>query len=124
MKSLRAVRRRATSADCPFCPRSTMSTMSIMSTDAATGWSDGRDSPGRMALPSAADGADDRLVAQTPTSDTDLDEAGSGLPTGRAIEVFADVRCPFAHVGLRRLVERRRALGRDDVRLVVRAWPM
>jgi predicted DsbA family dithiol-disulfide isomerase len=40
------------------------------------------------------------------------------------IEVFADVRCPFTHVGLRRLVERRAALGRHDVRLRVRAWPL
>ena len=28
-----------------------------------------------------------------------------------SIEVFADVSCPFTHVGLRRLVERRQALG-------------
>ena len=40
------------------------------------------------------------------------------------IEVFADVACPFTHVGLRRLVERRAALGRDDVHLLVRAWPL
>ena len=40
------------------------------------------------------------------------------------IEVFADVRCPFTHVGLRRLVERRTVLGRDDVQLRVRAWPL
>ena len=40
------------------------------------------------------------------------------------IEVFADVRCPFTHVGLRRLVERRAVLGRDDVHLRVRAWPL
>jgi predicted DsbA family dithiol-disulfide isomerase len=40
------------------------------------------------------------------------------------IEVFADVRCPFTHVGLRRLVDRRAALGRDDVQLRVRAWPL
>jgi predicted DsbA family dithiol-disulfide isomerase len=40
------------------------------------------------------------------------------------IEVFADVRCPFTHVGLRRLVERRAALGRGDVQLLVRAWPL
>lgn len=40
------------------------------------------------------------------------------------IEVFADVACPFTHVGLRRLVERRAELGRDDVRLRVRAWPL
>jgi 2-hydroxychromene-2-carboxylate isomerase len=43
------------------------------------------------------------------------------MPT---IEVFADVTCPFTHVGLHRLVERRTALGRDDVRLLVRAWPL
>lgn len=40
------------------------------------------------------------------------------------IEVFADVACPFTHVGLRRLVERRHALGRDDVLLHVRSWPL
>jgi predicted DsbA family dithiol-disulfide isomerase len=40
------------------------------------------------------------------------------------VEVFADVACPFAHVGLRRLVDRRRELGREDVRLWVRAWPL
>jgi predicted DsbA family dithiol-disulfide isomerase len=40
------------------------------------------------------------------------------------IEVFADVRCPFTHVGLRRLVERRAALGRTDIGLRVRAWPL
>jgi predicted DsbA family dithiol-disulfide isomerase len=39
------------------------------------------------------------------------------------IEVFADVSCPFAHVGLRRLVARRDALGADLV-LRVRAWPL
>ena len=40
------------------------------------------------------------------------------------VEVFADVGCPFTHVGLRRLVERRDALGRQDVVLRVRAWPL
>lgn len=39
------------------------------------------------------------------------------------IEVFADVRCPFTHVGLRRLVERREAQ-HADVTLAVRAWPL
>lgn len=42
----------------------------------------------------------------------------------RVIEVFADVGCPFTHVGLRRLTERRDALGRDDILLRVRAWPL
>jgi predicted DsbA family dithiol-disulfide isomerase len=40
------------------------------------------------------------------------------------IEVFADVGCPFTHVGLRRFVQRRAELGRDDVVLSVRAWPL
>jgi predicted DsbA family dithiol-disulfide isomerase len=40
------------------------------------------------------------------------------------IEVFADVACPFTHVGLLRFVERRHQLGRDDVFLRVRAWPL
>lgn len=39
------------------------------------------------------------------------------------IEVFADVRCPFAHVGLRRLVQRRDA-GEVDFSLRIRAWPL
>ena len=40
------------------------------------------------------------------------------------IEVFADVACPFTHVGLRRVVDRRTQLGRHDVTLLVRAWPL
>jgi predicted DsbA family dithiol-disulfide isomerase len=40
------------------------------------------------------------------------------------IEVFADVACPFTHVGLRRFVDRRAELGRQDVTLRVRAWPL
>lgn len=40
------------------------------------------------------------------------------------IEVFAELGCPFTHVGLRRLVERRAADGRDDLLLRVRAWPL
>jgi 2-hydroxychromene-2-carboxylate isomerase len=39
------------------------------------------------------------------------------------IEVFADVRCPFTHVGLRRLVERRSAR-RAEFTLRLRAWPL
>ncbi len=39
-----------------------------------------------------------------------------------AIEVFADVRCPFAHVGIRRVHERRVAAGAPP--LQVRAWPL
>ena len=39
------------------------------------------------------------------------------------IEVYADVRCPFTHVGLRRLVQRRAERG-GGPRLVVHAWPL
>ena len=42
----------------------------------------------------------------------------------RVLEVFADVWCPFTHVGLRRLMEARVRLGRDDVVVRVRAWPL
>jgi predicted DsbA family dithiol-disulfide isomerase len=39
------------------------------------------------------------------------------------VEVYADIRCPFAHVGLRRLVARREQTGADFA-LRVRAWPL
>jgi predicted DsbA family dithiol-disulfide isomerase len=39
------------------------------------------------------------------------------------IEVYADIWCPFAHVGLRSVIRRRNQLGRDDV-VRVRAWPL
>jgi len=41
----------------------------------------------------------------------------------RVIEVFADVRCPFAHVGLRRLADLRDAR-RPDAVMYIRAWPL
>lgn len=41
-----------------------------------------------------------------------------------SVEVYADVVCPFAYVGLTRLIERRQQLGRDDVRFRIRAWPL
>lgn len=39
------------------------------------------------------------------------------------IEVFADIVCPFTHVGLRRLVEARDARG-SAATIRVRAWPL
>jgi predicted DsbA family dithiol-disulfide isomerase len=39
------------------------------------------------------------------------------------VEVFADVLCPFTHVGLRRFAARRADSGRA-VRLRIRAWPL
>jgi predicted DsbA family dithiol-disulfide isomerase len=41
-----------------------------------------------------------------------------------AMEVFADVACPFTHVGLRRIVARRAASGSAVPVLLVRAWPL
>ena len=40
------------------------------------------------------------------------------------IEVYADIWCPFAHVGLRSVIQRRNTFGRHDVALRVRAWPL
>ncbi len=44
--------------------------------------------------------------------------------TLRVIDVYADVGCPFTHVGLRRLAAERQARGRPDVVLAVKAWPL
>ncbi|MBT8240614.1 MAG: DsbA family protein [Acidimicrobiia bacterium] len=43
--------------------------------------------------------------------------------SSRIIEVWADIVCPFTHVGLRRIVERRDAVS-HPARLWVRAWPL
>lgn len=40
------------------------------------------------------------------------------------VEVFADIWCPYAHVGIKRFVHRRWAAHRDDLVLHVRAWPL
>jgi predicted DsbA family dithiol-disulfide isomerase len=40
------------------------------------------------------------------------------------IEVYADIWCPFAHVGLQTAAERLRLIGRDDIPMRVRAWPL
>jgi len=40
------------------------------------------------------------------------------------IEVFADIWCPFAHVGLRAIEEQRARADRRDVAIRVRAWPL
>ena len=42
----------------------------------------------------------------------------------RTVEVFADVLCPFTHVGLHTLVDRRTERGLDAPRLRIRAWPL
>ncbi len=45
------------------------------------------------------------------------------LVDGTPIEMFADVSCPFAYVGLRRLVDARAARG-SHAQIRVRAWPL
>jgi predicted DsbA family dithiol-disulfide isomerase len=40
------------------------------------------------------------------------------------LEVFADVLCPFTHVGLHTLIDRRTERGLDHPRLRIRAWPL
>ena len=40
------------------------------------------------------------------------------------VEVFADVLCPFTHVGLHTLIDRRTERGLDHPRLRIRAWPL
>ena len=47
--------------------------------------------------------------------------ASGGAPL--AIEVYADIWCPFAHVGLR-LVDEQRRRHRPDIDLIVHAWPL
>jgi len=43
---------------------------------------------------------------------------------GPTIEVFADIWCPFTHVGLRTIEEQRAQTGRTDMAIWVRAWPL
>jgi predicted DsbA family dithiol-disulfide isomerase len=40
------------------------------------------------------------------------------------IDAYADMSCPFAHVGLRAVARRREQLGLRDVTLRVKAWPL
>jgi len=40
------------------------------------------------------------------------------------MEVFADIWCPFAHVGLQTIHAQRVRTGRTDVAIWVRAWPL
>lgn len=46
------------------------------------------------------------------------------LAAMRTVEVFADILCPFTHVGLRTLVDRRDQHGLTEPHLRIRAWPL
>ena len=45
----------------------------------------------------------------------------TSIPT---IEVFADIWCPFAHVGLRAVAAQRNERNRGDIPMIIRAWPL
>ena len=62
-------------------------------------------------------------MSNSPTRTSPETLVGVPVPV-TVIEVFADVVCPFTHVGLRRFVQRRSELQRNDVALHVRAWPL
>lgn len=51
-------------------------------------------------------------------------ESPPASPPEAVVEVFADVTCPFTHVGLHRILEHRSKLQRSTPRLRVRAWPL
>lgn len=42
----------------------------------------------------------------------------------RTVEVFADILCPFTHVGLHTLIDQRTERGLDEPHLRIRAWPL
>lgn len=46
------------------------------------------------------------------------------MTSGDSIEVFADIWCPFAYVGLRMIREYRDAAGAVDTPIIVRSWPL
>ncbi len=51
-------------------------------------------------------------------------QESSSATAGSIIEVFADIWCPFTHVGLRFIDEQRQRSGRTDIAIHVRAWPL
>jgi predicted DsbA family dithiol-disulfide isomerase len=55
------------------------------------------------------------------TEETGLTPSAKRSPV---IEVFADIWCPFAHVGLSLVAELLRTRSRQDVGIWVRAWPL
>ena len=44
--------------------------------------------------------------------------------SGPVMEVFADIWCPFAHVGLQTIYTEHARTGRTDMSIWVRAWPL
>jgi predicted DsbA family dithiol-disulfide isomerase len=58
------------------------------------------------------------------TPNTQVAAIAESAMTIAPVEVFADVTCPFAHVGLYRFHAYRQQRGRIDPILRVRAWPL
>lgn len=54
----------------------------------------------------------------------DAQTRGDSLALMSTVEVFADVLCPFTHVGLHTLIDRRTERGLAEPRLRIRAWPL
>jgi predicted DsbA family dithiol-disulfide isomerase len=46
------------------------------------------------------------------------------VSTTSTLEVYADIWCPFAHVGLKAAVAMRAGLGHGDVALEIHSWPL
>jgi predicted DsbA family dithiol-disulfide isomerase len=71
-----------------------------------------------MALPTCVGPDDLCLLARNVRS---LGWIGSSVSV---IDVYADIWCPFTHVGLRLVADRRLTRGRREVAIRVRAWPL
>ncbi len=63
-----------------------------------------------------------RSLAQAPIGEDVEMSAGADHPA-TTLEVFADITCPFTHVGLKRVIEHIAEIGRP-VAVHVRAWPL
>src|ERR1700676_508565 len=56
--------------------------------------------------------------------ESSTEERAGIVGTTPVVEVFADIWCPFAHVGLHRVVTRRARGPGPDFLIDVRAWPL
>ena len=62
------------------------------------------------------------LLTSSPTTPRRSPDRRAGPMS--VLEVYADIWCPFAYVGLHCVAARRSERGRDDVLLDIRAWPL
>ena len=59
-----------------------------------------------------------------PRPEPQLRKSSWGVDAVSTVEVFADILCPFTHVGLRTLIDRRAERRLTEPRLRIRAWPL